>query len=74
MSKLFWYIIHSFLYTCLDEDVKTVTGNWNEVFPDHFTPKHTCKKCGREWLRGIVYPDEPWPKPPNRNEIQNSDK
>jgi len=66
MNKIFWYIVHSFRYSCPDLDLETRINSWNPKFPNHFTPKHICKKCGREWIRGIVYSDEPWPDPPNK--------
>lgn len=69
LVRWFWWIWH-FPWRC-GADIKTERGAWNPDHPDYVTPRHQCRKCGRQYTAGKVYPSRPWPKCPPRDSSAN---
>lgn len=63
MIKLLWWLWH-FPWRCGRHIVREV-GAWNPDYPEHITPRYKCYKCGRQYVKGEVYPIRPISPPPD---------
>lgn len=68
LIHLLWWFRH-IGWRCDDKYIVTEHGARNPSYPDYVTPRHYCIKCGREYVKGRVYPFCPVPPPPVKEKL-----